>query len=143
MGYSKWFHTHGQKHAAIMAKLTHLSDEEVIAYFRFENMVEKEPDFCPLYKENRKCHDMEELNCYLCACPNFRFDDKGFKEVNGKSLKSYCAIDSKEGDVFEGEDALHQNCSGCTVPHHETYIQKVFQRDWFEVMKEVAPDDQS
>ena len=143
MGYSEWFEAHGQKHAAIMAKLTHLSDEEIIAYFRFENMVEKEPDFCPLYKENKKCHDMQELNCYLCACPNFRFDDKGFKEVNGKSLKSYCAIDSKDGAVFEGEDALHQNCSSCTVPHHEAYIQKVFQRDWFEIMKEVAPDDQS
>jgi len=143
MGYSEWFEAHGQKHAAIMAKLIHLSDEAVIAYFRFENMVKQEPDFCPLYKENKKCHDMEELNCYLCACPNFRFDDKGFEEVNGKSLKSYCAIDSKDGDVFEGEDALHQNCSGCTVPHHKAYIQNVFQRDWFEVMKEVAPDDQS
>ena len=80
MSYKSWFLEHGNKHKAIMAKLTHLSDEEVIAYFRFENMVEKEPDFCPLYADNKKCHDMQALNCYLCACPNFRFDDKGFKK---------------------------------------------------------------
>ena len=138
MSYKDWFEAHGKKHAAVMQKLTHLSDDEVITYFRFENMRIKEPDFCPLYAENKKCHDMEDLNCYLCACPNFRFDDEGFKEVEGRSLKSYCAIDSKEGDVFKTEDAIHQNCSGCTVPHHEAYIKKHFTRDWFEVMRKVT-----
>jgi len=125
-----------------MQKLTHLSDEEVIEYFRFENMVQKEPDFCPLYKKNKKCHEIEDLNCYLCACPNFRFNDNGFEEVAGKSLKSYCSIDSKDGTVYEGEDAIHQNCSGCTIPHHEVYILEHFQRDWFMIMKKVAPEDQ-
>jgi len=139
MGYRQWFEAHGAKHAAIMKKLTHLSDDEAIAYFRFENMCINEPDFCPLYAENKKCHEMEELNCYLCACPNFRFDDNGFKEVEGRSIKSYCAIDSKEGDIFKTDDAIHQNCSGCTVPHHEAYIKKHFKRDWFEIMKEVVP----
>ncbi len=143
MNYKDWFEAHGRKHAAIMQKLTHLSDDEVIAYFRFENMRINEPDFCPLYAENKKCHDMEDLNCYLCACPNFRFDDAGFKVLEGRSLKSYCAIDSKDGDVFKGNDAIHQNCSGCTIPHHEAYIKKHFKRDWFEIMKEVTPEDQS
>jgi len=143
MGYSKWFETHGRKHAAIMAKLTHLSDEEVIAYFRYDTMVQKEPDFCPLYKEGKKCHDMEDLNCYLCACPNFRFNDNGFEKINGKSLQSYCSIDSKDGSQFIGEDTVHQDCSGCLVPHRETFIKKVFQRDWFAVMEKVTPKDQS
>jgi len=143
MSYREWFEAHGKKHATIMQKLTHLNDDEVIAYFRYDNMRLNEPDFCPLYAENRKCHDMEDLNCYLCACPNFRFNDKGFKEVEGRSLKSYCTIDSKEGDVFKTEDAIHQNCSDCTVPHHEAYIKQHFDRDWFEIMKEVAPEDQS
>jgi len=143
MSYSDWYKAHGRKHAAIMSTLSHLSDDEVIAYFRYENMVEKEPDFCPLYAKGKKCHEMEALNCYLCACPNFRFDDEGFKLIEGKSLKSYCSIDSKEGAVFEGEDALHQNCSGCTVPHHEHYIKTVFKRDWFEMMKSVTSHRQS
>jgi len=143
MSYQKWFEAHGRKHAAVMAKLTHLSDDEVITYFRYENMVQNEPDFCPLYAEGKKCHDIEKLNCYLCACPNFRFDDAGFEVDEGKSLKSYCAIDSKEGAQFVGEDAIHQNCSGCTVPHHESYIKKHFSRDWFEIMEKVKPNCES
>jgi len=134
MSYSSWVQTHGEKHKAIMAKLKHLSDDEVIAYFRFENMVEKEPDFCLLYKENKKCHNMEDLNCYLCACPNFRFDDEGFKKIEKKTLYSTCSIESKDGDQFILEDAIHQDCSGCFVPHHEAYIKKVFDRDWFNIM---------
>jgi len=138
MSYISWFQTHGEKHKAIIDKLTKLSDKEVIAYFKFENMVKKEPDFCPLYKENKKCHDMKELNCYLCACPNFRFDDEGFKKVEKKTLYSTCDIDSKDGSQYISEDAIHQNCAGCLVPHYEVYIQKVFNRNWFKIMKNVS-----
>jgi hypothetical protein len=120
-----------------MDKLQNLSDDEVIAYFRFENMVEKEPDFCPLYLENKKCHDIEVLNCYLCACPNFRFNDVGFKKVNEKTLFSTCSINSKDGATFETDDAIHQSCTACLVPHSETYINNNFSRDWFFSMKNV------
>lgn len=137
MSYNQWFQSHGTKHQKIIEKLQHLSDDELINYFKFENMVKNEPDFCPLYKENKKCHHMEELNCYLCACPNFRFDDSGFKKEASKILFSYCDIDSKDGDQFTTDDAIHQNCSGCGVPHHEAYIKKHFSRNWFEIMKEV------
>ncbi len=138
MTYNSWYQAHGEKHKAIMSKLVHLSDDEVINYFRFENMVEKEPDFCPLYKEHKKCHDMEVLNCYLCACPNFRFDDKGLEKVENRTLYSICNIESKDGSQYFTDDAIHQNCSGCLVPHNEAYINKVFDRDWFKIMKEVA-----
>lgn len=120
-----------------MEKLNHLSRDKVIAYFRFENMVKKEPDFCYLYQENKKCHEMEELNCYLCGCPNFRFNDEGFSNKKGKTLFSYCFINSKDGGVFESKDALHQDCTNCTIPHEEAYIRKHFRRDWFEMMRDV------
>lgn len=138
MSYKQWFDAHGLKHAKVMEKLTHLSDEEVIAYFRFENMVIHENDFCPLYTENKKCHDTETLNCYLCACPNFRFNDAGFAKEEGKTLFSTCAIDSPEGDRFFTDTAIHQNCTGCIVPHSENYIRKIFRRDWFSIMKKVS-----
>lgn len=138
MTYNSWYQTHGEKHKAIMTKLKDLNNEEVISYFRFENMVEKEPDFCPLYKEHKKCHDMEVLNCYLCACPNFRFNDTGFKEVDDKTLYSTCSIDSRDGAQFILDTAIHQDCTACLVPHHEAYIKKNFSRDWFNIMKEVA-----
>ena len=138
MSYKKWFQTHGEKHKKILNKLIHLSDDEVIAYFRFENMVQNEPDFCPLYKENKKCHDNDELNCYLCACPNFRFKDDGLRKENVKTLFSTCHIESKDGAQYISDDAIHQDCSACFIPHQESYIKKFFSRDWFEVMKHVS-----
>lgn len=137
MSYNQWFQEHAAKHRAIMNKLTDLSDQEVIEYFRFENMVDKECDFCPLYAENKKCHDTPELNCYLCACPNFRFNDKGFKQEEEKTLFSTCSIESPDGDRYISETAIHQNCAGCLVPHRESYIKKVFDRDWLKIMSEV------
>ena len=135
--YGDWFEKHAKKHAVIVEKLKERSDYEIIEYFEYENMLKNEPDFCPLYEKSKKCHEMENLNCYLCACSNFRFSDAGFKKIGEKSLKSYCSIDSKDGKVFEGKDAIHQNCSGCQVPHKKAFIKKVFKRDWLEIMKEV------
>lgn len=137
MSYRKWFDAHATKHAAIMEKLTHQSDEEVIEYFRFENMVKNESDFCSLYAENKKCHDTADLNCYLCACPNFRFNDQGFTSEGEKTLFSTCSIESPDGDRYISESAIHQNCAGCIVPHRESYIKKVFDRNWLKIMKEV------
>ncbi|MEA1954198.1 MAG: hypothetical protein U9O24_07375 [Campylobacterota bacterium] len=139
MSYSQWFSEHGEKHKVIVDKLKHLSDDEIIRYFRFENMVAKEPDFCPLYQENKKCHEIELLNCYFCACPNFRFNDNGIEIKKEKTVYSVCSIDSKDGTTFQSKEAIHQNCSSCLVPHQETYIKKYFLRDWLEVMNKVKP----
>ena len=138
MTYEERFIQQGNLHANVMKKLTDKSVDEVIEYFKFENMVKNEPDFCPLYKDNKKCHDMEDLNCYLCACPNFRFKMEGFEKTDdGKTLFSVCSIKSRDGSQFIGDDYIHQNCSGCIVPHRAKYIKKNFNRNWFEVMKDV------
>lgn len=137
MSYIKWYKAHGNKHAKIMEKLKDKSDEEVIEYFRFDNMVKNEPDFCPLYKDNKKCHDYEKLNCYFCACTYFRFDDEGVKKQGNKTLFSYCSIDSRKGSTFEGEDYIHQDCTNCIIPHKDSFIKKNFTKDWFEAMKDV------
>ena len=89
-------------------------------------MVQKEPDFCPLYKENKQCHDLEDLNCYLCACPNFRVGES----------KSHCSIESKYGGSIKAKDGfIHQDCSKCTVPHKKEYVKKHFSRNWEEILK--------
>lgn len=137
MGYKSWFEEHAKLHKTIVDKLVAkgLGKEEIVEYFRFENMVENEKDFCPLYAENKKCHDIETLNCYFCACPNFRFDDKGIKKVDDKTQYSFCAIESKDGEQGIYGEKIHQNCSGCSVPHIEKYILKNFDYDWKAVMK--------
>ena len=137
MTYTQWFDAHGNKHRLLTNRLSAkgLSQEGIIKYFQFENMVKNEPDFCELYKTNSKCHEMPELNCYLCACPYFRFTENPL-EKEGKRIHSYCSIDAKDGAIFEHENNIHHDCSGCLVPHHESYIKKNFDLSWFETMKE-------
>jgi Zn-finger protein len=137
MTYKEWFESHASKHAAIMQKLTHMSDQEVIEYFRFDNMVIHEPNFCLLYAQNKKCHDVQELNCYWCACPYFRFNDQGLEIIEEKTLYSTCSIQSKDGAQFISEKSIHQDCTGCLVPHHEKTLKKEFNRDWRVVMWKV------
>ncbi len=138
MTYQEWFNAHASKHAVIMKKLTSLSESEVIEYFQFENMVVNEPNFCLLYAENKKCHETQYLNCYWCACPYFRFNDKGFSTQEGKILYSTCSIDCKEGKRFISDTSIHQDCTSCLIPHQEKILKKDFNRNWRTTM-EKAP----
>ena len=131
MTYLEWIAEHSKKHKKIIEKLAHLNNDEIIEYFLYENMITNEPTFCLLYKENKKCHDMKDLNCYLCACPEFRLQEK-------KKEKSYCFINSKFGTTCKANDEVHQDCSDCLIPHKKQYITKMFNRDWNKVMKDVG-----
>jgi len=125
MSYLSWHDEHAKKHKQVVDKLSHLSTMEIIDYFDFENMVKNEPNFCILYKENKKCHDLDDLNCYLCACPNFRVGE----------TSSTCDINSKDGGSITSKDGfVHQDCSGCVVPHKVSYVKKNFNRNWKEIM---------
>ncbi len=142
MSYGEWFTAHAAKHKKIVEKLLQqgFDTEQIIDYFDFESMVKNEPGFCPLYAEGRKCHEMEKLNCYLCACPNFRFSDEGVDKIEGKIRYSFCSIDSKEGRAGIYGEKIHQDCSKCSVPHHRNYVQKHFSLEWFEVMQACEVD---
>ena len=135
MSYSEWFKQHAKKHKKIVDKLVKkgFNQEKIIEYFEFDNMVKSELNFCKLYSKNKKCHDMENLNCYLCACPNFRFNENGIDEYNGDKILSRCDINN--GKKFASKDVIHQDCSSCSVPHHKSYIEKHFNLDWLEIMK--------
>lgn len=136
MSYTKWFDDHAQKHTNIIDKLLkrEFTKEQIIEYFEFESMVKNERDFCPLYKENKKCHDLQYLNCYLCACPNFRFNDDGIEKQDEKIQYSFCCIDSKDGRQGIYGDKIHQDCSKCRVPHKKEYVVKYFDTNWKHIM---------
>lgn len=138
MSYKEWFEQHAHKHKKIVDKLVAkgYSEDKIIEYFDFDNMVKEENDFCPLYKDNKKCHDMKNLNCYLCACPHFRFDDKGIEEKGSKTLYSFCEIESKNGKEITYEQSIHQDCSDCSVPHTKAYVKKNFDLDWKNIMRD-------
>ena len=137
MSYFSWFVEHDQKHRHIIQKLKEqgLSQNEIIHYFIFENMVEKEPDFCLLYANKQKCHKLKYLNCYMCACPHFRFNDEGIEQKEGVLVKSLCSIDSKKASRFMYEGVEHLDCSKCSVPHTKAFIQKHFDEAWHKIMK--------
>ena len=136
MSYTQWFKKHSQKHKNIVEKLQHknYTQQQIIEYFKYENMVIKEINFCPLYKDKKKCHNIEELNCYLCACPNFRFCDDGIKKIDDKTQYSFCAINSKDSKQSIYNTKIHQNCSECSIPHHQAYIQEHFEYKWEKIM---------
>ena len=137
MSYKNWFNKHADKHKKIVDKLlaSDYTKEQIIEYFTYENMVEKEKEFCPLYAKEKKCHDIKNLNCYLCACPNFRFNDDGIKMIDDKKQYSFCDINSKYGEQAVYGDKIHQNCTKCTIPHIQTYVNKYFDYDFKVIMQ--------
>ncbi len=149
MTYAEWFEFHAKRHGEIVAKLLNRGYDKaaIIDYFDFDNMVTAEPDFCPLYAEKKKCHDMERLNCYLCACAYFRFNDDGIDvlerteenekreaESGGLTVYSFCAIDAVDGKQAVFGDAVHQDCSQCLLPHRRGFIEKHFDTNWKTIM---------
>ncbi|AEG00929.1 hypothetical protein [Methylomonas methanica] len=138
MSYSIWFQSHGRKHRTIVDKLVGngYSKEQIINYFDFDNMVVSEPTFCVLYADQKKCHDMEGLNCFLCACPLFRFDDSGIDSEHGLPAFSRCEVRSKFGRQAEFGGKIHQDCSACVVPHSRRYAAKHYDENWFSIMSD-------
>lgn len=140
MSYLEWFDTHANKHQVIVQKLRaqNYTKEMIIEYFSFENMVKKESEFCLLYANKQKCHDISNLNCYLCACPHFRFNDKELSVKDGITRKSECSIVSKKSSEFVYENVAHLDCSACIVPHTKAFISKHFDVEWKMIMKQCA-----
>lgn len=115
MTYHEWLELHTKNKQTILNKLTNHSNDEIIEYFDFDNMVKNEPEFCPLYLENKKCHNIDELNCYFCACPHFEIGNK----------KSICTINSKDrSNIVDDSGYVHQDCSRCTIPHTKEFVKK-------------------
>ena len=132
MTYEYWIKEHSLKHKNIMTKLSSLGKNEIIAYFDFENMKVNEKDFCLLYDLNKKCHDIKNLNCYLCACPYFRL----------KETQSTCSINSRFAKFSKDDTGFnHLDCTDCFIPHKVSYIKKNYQENWNKIMKDVIKKD--
>lgn len=96
-----------------------LKKESLEKFFRYENISKTSKYFCPLYTKNQKCHDIEYLNCFFCACPFYMVD-------NSKTL---CSINSRFGK-FIG-DTL--DCSDCFVPHRKGFVKKQLSKSPLKV----------
>lgn len=80
---------------------------DILRYFKYENLVEKEPKFCPLFKNKEKCHDGKNIFCWNCYCDKY---DLG---SNDDGLIGKCKAKSKKAKYTNGI----LDCSDCTYPH--------------------------
>ena len=96
--------------------------ERIIQEFRFNKRRITHQDECPCYKST-PCYDIEELNCFLCYCP----------EYNTESIEGGCKISSKEGKWFyhpSHPTGRIWDCTNCSYPNKEktvrVYLEKLF-----------------
>jgi Zn-finger protein len=83
----------------------------ILEEWDFEKRKKTNLDECICYQQDKKCHNLEKLNCYFCYCPYY-----GEK----------CAIDSpdvKYVTSMSGKKIL--DCSDCNFPHLEENIKKI------------------
>ncbi len=133
MTYQEWKEKHAKDKVEIIERNNLKEVNDIAEYFKFENMVKNEPNFCGLYKDNVKCHNMKDLNCYYCGCPYFKVNEK--PKTSGKTtITSVCIIDSKFQDKFyENPDVnnvvkVHCDCSKCYIPHKSSFVKKMLKQ---------------
>lgn len=130
MTFQEWRTAQEERRDRILIKLSTFTSEEVAEYFNYDNMVAEEPDFCPLYKTNSKCHDVENLNCYLCGCPYFKSSDTTpFSVADGVKVMSICSINAVQASTFIQDGVQQCDCSQCLVPHRKSVAIKALNND--------------
>ncbi|MGM0533404.1 MAG: hypothetical protein ACQERK_02795 [Campylobacterota bacterium] len=132
LSYQSWCDKHGKKHAKLIGDLQQrgLGQEQIITYFEYENIALSQPGFCPLFAQNKKCHNLKYLNCFFCGCPYFIF-----AKEEGAKIQSRCAINARFGVQKSYNNQLHLDCSDCNIPHTYQFVRKNFTYNWFSVMK--------
>lgn len=113
----KWFLDFKKRRENIVRSGGLSSPGKIADYFTYTNMKNKHPDFCPLYKNEQKCHDMSsnELICYFCACPYYDY------EYYNEAKKEYgrCLINSRYGKRNRWG---YWDCTNCLLPHRRKFV---------------------
>ena len=114
----KWFLDFKKRREEIVRAGGLSSPHEIADYFTYSKMVANHPDFCPLYKSGKVCHNMskDELVCYFCACPYYDY------EYYNEERKEYgrCLINSKYGRRNEWG---YWDCTNCLLPHRRKFVE--------------------
>ncbi len=93
---------------------------QIISEFSYKVRSKKHPDACICYQQNKPCHKMDDLNCFLCYCP---FYDTS-KEEGG------CKRNCKDGKWFYSEKLPKGkiwDCSDCTYPHEKATVKGILE----------------
>ena len=105
--------------------------EEIVREASFASRTGKFPtfDYCPYIKKKEPCHpNVEDLNCFLCACPNYDSEkDDGGCNINSKNGKIQYHESLPLGKVWD--------CSDCQVNHTPGEVKRYITRNFEEIKK--------
>ena len=91
--------------------------KEIIDDWNFEKRKKINPNGCVCYEKDKKCHEIEELNCFFCYCPNY---DRSIKEGR-------CKINNLKGKYINNHEGKIWDCSDCTSPHEKENAIKLLE----------------
>ncbi len=116
---SKWYKDFIAKRNYIIEKYNLKTPEQIASFFIYKNLKEKEPNFCPLFPKNEKCHDMkeEDLNCFYCACPFYNY------EIWDEEKKIFGACLLSESEGIRNQYG-YWDCTNCTLSHTSEFVIK-------------------
>jgi Zn-finger protein len=82
--------------------------EDILGDHDFKKRKKSNPESCICYQQDKKCHNIEELNCFFCYCPEYN------RSVEGGS----CKRESPNAKYINNKDGGKiLDCSGCDFPH--------------------------
>ena len=87
----------------------------LIDEFDFEKRRSSNSEECICYQQNKKCHDLENLNCLFCYCP---FYDLSAKEGG-------CKMNSSKGKYVGNCQGKIWDCSDCDFPHKKENVKDI------------------
>jgi Zn-finger protein len=95
--------------------------EEIMELFSFEKISKEHPEMCPCYKKGKKCHEIAELNCFFCFCPEYdRSKQEGGCKRSSKYGKWFFHKKLPKGKIWD--------CSLCTYPHEKKNAIEILRK---------------
>jgi len=91
----------------------------IVKFMSFAERSKREPvseDDRICYQSEKQCHNIPNLNCFVCACPNYESED----EVGG------CRLASSKGKYIKTtitSDRMIWDCSDCGYGHSPNYVE--------------------
>lgn len=107
------------KKSLIIKQQSFKTVDEMVDYFDFENMSKYQKHFCILYKTGTKCHEIQNLNCFFCACPFYVVQDE---------KHTFCKINSKFASYIVLDDLNICDCTNCHFIHKKFVVNKLVRK---------------
>ena len=135
MTYKEWFDAHGAKHQKIMKNWMASPMKRSLPISVLRTWWRKNPSSVHFTKKIKNATRWKSSTVTSAPVPTSDSMTGVCIEKEGRTYYSDCNIHAREGKAFVSESAVHQDCSACLLPHKESFVRKVFTRNWFGIMR--------